>query len=109
VMSGIGKVPLSKVQVSLMCWFVSCTSRVENPAKNKIMTVHGITTFIGCHILPFTSYITSQFINVDVHPNHQLSPPEHPEVLLAMEPSHYHMNFYLCFFKHPCLSCTLVA
>ena len=78
-------------------------------AKYKIITVYGITTSIGCHILPFTSHISSQFINVDVCPNHQLSPSEHPEVLLGMEPSHCHLNFCLCFCEHPCLSGTLVA
>jgi hypothetical protein len=91
-----------------MCWFVSCTSRVESPAKYKIITVYGTTTFIGRHFLPFTSHITSQFIDVDVHPKLQLSPPEHPEVLLGMEPSHYHLKFYLYFCEHPCLSGTLV-
>ena len=92
-----------------MCWFVSCTRRVGNPAKYKIITMYGITTFVGCHILPFTNHITSQFIIVDVCPNRHLSPPEHPGVLLGMEPSHYHPNFYLCFCELPCLSGTLVA
>jgi hypothetical protein len=46
---------------------------------------------------------------VDVCPNHQLSPHEHPEVLFRMEPSHYHLNFYLCFCELPCLSGTLLA